>query len=154
MNPTISGLESGIIERLGEHVDGVPIEPFPDNPASYRLRHQRGAILVGYRGAEYEMPQEVDEVVQFRTLTFDVLVLSRNLSSHTGAYAHLEAIRGALTGHVVDPFEPLQVRAERFMGHAEGVWSWVLTVAARCWSIEMDADELEEFIDSLYEDTK
>lgn len=154
MTPTISELESGIIDRLGRYVRGVPIEPFPDDPANYRLRHQRGAILVGYRGSEYEESQELDEVVQFRTMGFDILLLSRNLSSHTGAYRHLEAIRAVLTGYVADGFEPMRVRAERYLGHTDGVWSWVVTVAARCWSIEMDLGELEEFVDSLYEDAK
>lgn len=127
---TISELEEGIVEQLKARVQGVAIEPYPDKPEGYRLVHQAGALLVAYRAAKYSEPQSRDEVIQERTLFFDVHVLSRSLRGHQGAYTHLEAARGALTGHQLVGFWKLVPTGEAFVGREENVWMFALTVAA------------------------
>lgn len=138
---TITQLEAGIVARLTDQVVGLAIAPFPDKPATYRLTHPVGAILVAYRGAEYSEPDAVDEVVQERTLHFDLHVLARSLGGHAGAYVHLEAARASITGYQVDGFRKLVPRREAFLGEKEGVWMFALTVAAGTAAAELEEEE-------------
>lgn len=148
---TIRALEEGIVARLDEELSGLAIEALPDDPQAYRLRHQRGALLVGYRGAEYTEDLSLDEdVAQRRTLHFDVLVLARALHNHAGAYAHLEAVRAVLVGYAVEGFDQLVARGEQFLGHSDGVWTFSLTLAARSFADQVWDDELEDVLDEIY----
>lgn len=149
---TIMALEQGILERLRDLIDKVAIEPFPDDPKNYKLRHQRGVLLVGYRGADFGAELDVELVDQERTLAFDVVVLARGLGSHSdsGAYRHIEATRVALAGYVVPGFDPLVPRRERFLGHTDGVWSYAITFTARMIAVEIDDAELGDVIRDLY----
>lgn len=135
---TILALEQGITDRLKARVSGLTIEPYPDRPDGYRLLHQVGAILICYRGAEYSAVQDVGDVVQERRLFFDLHLLTRQLSGHQGAYAHLEAMRVTLTGYRVPGFRKLTPRREAFLGHKEGVWTHALTMSAATIAAELD----------------
>lgn len=150
LETTIMALEQGIVERLRAYITQLAIESFPDDPGAYRLRHQRGALLVGYRGADYGGRLDVELVDQERTLSFDIVVLARGLGSHGGAYEHIEAARFALAGYAVPGFDPIVCRRERFLGHADGVWTFALTVAARTIATEIDDAALSGVITDLY----
>lgn len=139
MDPTtIPALEEGITARLKAKVANLAIEAYPDKPEQYRLTHQRGALLVAYRGARYTDPEDVGEVVQLREMFFDVHVLARSLNGHGGVYVHLEAARLALTGFRVPGFRKLTPRRETFLGHKEGVWMFALTLSAATIAAELD----------------
>lgn len=147
---TITELEEGILARLRATISGLEIASFPDDPLNYRLKHQRGALLVCFRGAKYGASETLDEVTQLRTLTFDIHVITRQLQGHDGSYRHLEAARAALTGHVVDGFDPLYAVGEAFLGHDDGVWAFALTMAAVAVATEVYEEDLDELIDEIY----
>ena len=145
----IFALEEGIRARLVAKIPGVEIGSFPDDPAAYRLRHQRGALLVGYRGGSFERPLDHDEIAQFRTMTMAVLVFGRALNGHQGAYAYLEAVRAALVEYDLDGFEPLAAAGEAFLGHDEGVWMYELRVETRSIALAVPEDEVDAVIAEL-----
>lgn len=134
---TIAALEGAMVARLKERVGGVAVEPYPDRPEAYRLVHQAGALLVAYRGARYGEPESLGEVIQERTLDFDVYVLARSLGGHQGAYTYLEAARGALTGYAPEGFGRLTPVEEAFLAHGEGVWMYSLTLSATTVTAEL-----------------
>lgn len=146
---TITACEQGIVARLQTKVQGVAIEPFPDQPEHYRLVHQRGALLVCYRGAEYGELKDVGDVVQERRLLFDVHVLTRQLSGHQGSYIYLEAARQTLTGTRLPGFKKIVPRRETFIGHKDGVWTFALTVSAATIATELDEETVDAMLKRL-----
>lgn len=150
LGTTIMALEQAIVDRLKAHITQVAVESYPDDPREYRLRHQRGALLVGYRGADYGGRLDVERVDQERTQSFDIVVLARGLARHGGAYEHLEAARFTLAGYVVPGFDPIVCLRERFLGHTDGVWSFAFTVSARTIATEIDDAALSGVLADLY----
>lgn len=139
----IGAIEQAIVGRLAGLIGDVPVEAFPDDPAGYVLRHRRGAILVAYgRGRPYrQIP--VDVVTQDRELQWDVHLLMRHLRSHEGAYAYLDAVRLALTGWKYPGAGTKMVPGpDRFVGHRDGVWSYLATYQHRVPVVEAGEDEL------------
>lgn len=133
-------LEDGVLARLRAKVSGVEVESYPDRPDTYRLKHQVGALLVAYRGAQYTMPEAVAEVIQERECSIDVVVVTRSLSGHRGSYHYLEAARLALAGHQVPGFRKLVPRSEQFVGYAEGTWTFAITLSAATVAAELAGD--------------
>ncbi|WP_051340945.1 Gp37 family protein [Azospirillum halopraeferens] len=132
----IPDLETAIVERLGGAVPGIRVEAFPEDPASYALKHPRGAVLVGYGRSTYGKPEALGVIAQERRLEFDITVLARNLRQHDGAYAHLEAVRVALTGWRPPGARKLYPLRDRFLGVSNGVWRYVITIATSAVALE------------------
>ena len=43
----------GVTTWLQEQLPDAEVRLFPDNPATYRFIHPRGAVLVGYQGSKF-----------------------------------------------------------------------------------------------------
>jgi hypothetical protein len=127
---SIPALEEGILERLKATVTGLEVDAYPADPKGYVLRHQRGAVLVCYQGADYGEPATMGATVQARKLSFGVFVLVRQLRGHEGVYVVLEAVRVALAGYRVPGFKPLVPTRERVVGQSDGVWRFVTMFTA------------------------
>lgn len=135
----ILDLETAIVERLTASLQGVRVEAFPDDPASYALKHPRGAVLVGYGRSTYGAPQAMDVIAQERQLEFDITVLARNLragGAQGGAYAYLDAVRVALTGWRPEGARKMYPLRDRFLGVRDGVWRYAITVATSAVVLE------------------
>lgn len=122
----IKPVEEALIAEI-KAVVGLPVEGFPDAPASWRMTHAKGTVLVGFAGSTGGPDQTTDVLVQQRDVEWDISVLVRNLRSHAGAYEILDAIRTALFGQRILGFSPLTLKKERFISHDDGVWLYVQT---------------------------
>ncbi len=123
-------IEQAIIERLKSQITDVPVEAFPEQPSEYRLRHASGVLLVVYRGAKYAESQSASLAVQARQQEWDVIVVSRNLRTHTSAYDLLDQVRTALSGYRVVPTAEVMVPVrEAFINEVNGIWQYGITFA-------------------------
>lgn len=141
LGTTIRTGETGIVERLKAKAGNVQIEAFPDNPKAFRLTHQVGALLVAYQGSKYSAPMDAGEAVQERTMTFDIIVVSRSLTAHEGALDLLEAARLAVVGHRIQGFKsPIRIQRERFIGREEMLWNYAISLEMDTFSIPVDEE--------------
>src|SRR5216684_4653130 len=102
----ISTIETAMVNQLSNQINTIEVAHYPDRPETYRLTHRVGAALVRFDGAAYGELIDTAAVVQRRTLSFAIRLMVRDLGwsfggdsagPSPGAYALLEAIRGALT---------------------------------------------------------
>jgi hypothetical protein len=138
---TPAALQQAYVSRLAAKVTRVAAEPFGPAYREYVLAHPVGALLVTYVRAEYATPADAGDVVQARTLVFDVVAVVRDAAggaSHGAALEVLEEARRALAGLRVPGFRSTQVKRERFLEHAAGEWKYALTVAAATVAVEDD----------------
>lgn len=145
----ISELEAAVLARLQAKIANYAIEPYPDKPETYKLKHQRGAFLVSYRGADYEEPDDTGDIAQTRRMLVDVTIECRQLSGHDGAYTMLELARIALTGFRVAGFTKLALVRERFLARGEGVWLFAITFATSTVAVEAPDDVVDVLLERL-----
>ena len=141
---TIDTVERAIIDRLKSRLPDVLVEPFPDNPAEYRLTHPKGAVLVSFSGSTFSAPDATDVIVQDRKMEFDVTVATKNLraqGAHQGAYVLLEATRIALTGYKIPGYTRIYPKRDGFIAEAGGTWQYGVRFALTAPAIEMEEDE-------------
>lgn len=120
---SLLALEQAVIAQLQtvEVLGALKVEPYPDASGDYISRNPRGAVLVAIAGSRYG---EMINGMQQRTARLVITLLLRNLSSHTGVYALLDAITGTLNGWQPNSWQPLTVVEERFVVHKDGVWQY------------------------------
>jgi hypothetical protein len=94
----IPEVETAIVQRLQALFPRLHVEAFPDDPRNYRVTHPVGTVLVIWRDAIFKPNQGLGAIVQGVELVYEVVFLVRNLRTHSGAYALIEAGRKALVG--------------------------------------------------------
>lgn len=121
-------LEQNIQARLETRLTGLAVESFPARPADYRLTHPKGVVLIAYSGSDYGPVQTLRMVVQDRTVKYSLVLMVRNLRTHSESLPYLDVLRVAMAGFVPAPgAEPCVLQGERFLDESDGVWSWELT---------------------------
>jgi hypothetical protein len=100
---------------------------FPNNPETYQMRHELAEVLVSYDGRERELISEEGNRRTDRRVDFTLTVNHRNLSTHQGVYALLDAITSAVDGLASEGFVFVVV-GDTFVDHQGGVWSYALQV--------------------------
>lgn len=146
---TVQAAQDGILERLKAKVSTVSVEAYPDGWESYKFLHQRGAVLVGYRGASYDDSVDADATVQARLMEFDLHMLTRQLRGHDGAHLLLEQVRVSLAGWRIAGFDRIRLRRERLVAGKEGVWVYATTIALGTLAIELDDDDVDTLLQRL-----
>lgn len=129
MNSVLLELEQAVIAQLQSVGLGIPVEPYPDRPSDYALLDPVGAALVVIQGSRYE--QQFNGV-QNRATRIIVTLLMRNLSTHQGAYALIDAITTALMGWT-PPLQGsgqnwcgLSAVSDQYVNEFSGVWQYDL----------------------------
>lgn len=124
-------LEQAVIAKLQSAALGIAIEPYPDSPGDYSLLDPVGAALVFIQGSRYE---QSSNLVQNRTTRIIVTLLVRNLGTHQGAYALIDAITVALLGWV-PPLQGdgqnwcgLSAVSDQYVNESSGVWQYDLVL--------------------------
>lgn len=129
---TIDGVQAALVgrlqARLGPDWPGVPVTPYDDDPAGYRLAG-RAAVLVAYSGDDFGPPAATDGMVQDRTIEFGAAVLARSYRGDGGATALVEAVLRALVGFVPAGCGAVSAVKADLVGQAEGRWTYLVTVA-------------------------
>jgi len=143
----IGTIETALVNQLVAQISEIEIVHFPDKPEAYRMTHRIGSALVRYEGAEYGEVIDTAAVVQERTLKFEVTLMMRDLGwsvggpasgTDPGAYAMIEAVRGALTGFRVPGCGKTYPLRERFIKRDKqgGVWIYAISFALRTVAVE------------------
>ena len=140
---TAAALVERVRARLEQRVPEVAHDAYPDKPDTYRLTHQVGAFLVGYRGAEYAGALGAEEQTFERRPLLDVSLLARSLNGADGALVLFERGVRALAGYPVPAFGRLVPRREHFLGYEDGVWTYVATFAARTRLVAEPPDDAD-----------
>ncbi|MCP4259089.1 MAG: hypothetical protein GY774_16510 [Planctomycetes bacterium] len=124
----ITTTENAIIAELEAQITTAKVEGYPDDPLNYNLKHPNGALLVQYQGSSYTEP--VSYVVeQKQKALFDIFIITKNLRTHTGAYAYLESVKTILTGFEITGLARLYPVQEQFLSDVNGIWRYGITFA-------------------------
>jgi hypothetical protein len=138
---TSEALEQAVLDRLTVCFPGLVVEPFPDDPDSYRLNHPVGALLLRYHGSKYGPLLDTGLVVQERAVALEVTLVFRCLNGKDGVYAHLEAVRQALAGFKPPAFAKLKPIGEEFLSQGGGEWRYAIDFATTTTVVEVETPE-------------
>ena len=118
----IEALENLLIDALTVAHAGakVVVEPYPRPIDTYVLKSE-AAVLVHYVGAEFEAAEESAIVQQIMLCSFQIVIVSRNLRSHAGAYDLMDKNRAAIVGLDAQGL-PFSSVSEGILGLENGVW--------------------------------
>lgn len=141
----IAPIEQQIVARLraaltidADPYPRVDVEPWPNDPASYKMRHPRGAVLAMYAGSKFDESATARQVISFDA-RFELVIISKTLRApevalaagepDTGVYTLLDVCRNALLGWRPDGAANIvRLVAESYEGYGEGTWRYSLTV--------------------------
>lgn len=143
----IAEIEAALVGRVRELMAplGVAADAYPDGAGGHPFTHPAGTVLVVNTGSRYDAPEKTGRPVQQRTLAFELIVQMRNLRSHEGAYAVIDALARGLAGwrprgpvppgshpDAVGPLLAMygtRLEKDGFVSHEAGVWAWSVQVA-------------------------
>jgi len=108
---------------------GVLVEAYPDKVDNYVLKGT-AAVLVHYAGAEFTPPDGSEYVRQMLGASFQVVTVSRDLRTHTGAYALMDTIRDHVLGLEYRNKQFFAV-SEQLLARENGVWWYGQTFAVQ-----------------------
>lgn len=119
-------MEEAIVARLAAVCPSLEVLPYPDDPSAFNVTHPVGTVLVVYRGSEFGPPESCSHLVfQEETLTFEVVLLVRNLRTHAEGYDLLFDVRRALLGwRALSGLDPAFLKSVRLQGVVDGLWQW------------------------------
>lgn len=123
-----SQILASIMQRLTEiHSRELAIEYFPEQPATYRLNHPTGSILISYSRSNFLVNDAVDATLMQRELTIPLTLVFRKLHGEFGVITYLDKIRETLTGfkppHCEQSLKPI---SESFLAQNMGIWQYAL----------------------------
>ena len=100
----IAEIENSIIDRLRPLLKDFNVEAYPDNPDSYDLKHNKGAVLVSLKSKNRINDSESFCGYKESFCYFNVFILCRHLrakDAHQGIYDALE-----IAEHALDDWQP------------------------------------------------
>jgi hypothetical protein len=131
----IEAAEDAILAAIRD--TGAKAEAFPENPELYVPKTLELMHIVRYDDSTFAEPvPNRKRVIQQETRhQFLVVTIFRHLRGHSGAYAHLEALREALTGLTIPNVAQATVLypvRRNFLMEKGGLWYWQTTFAMSC----------------------
>ncbi len=123
----LAELEQALLDRLSA-LD-LAVEPFPDRPDSYQVRHENGALLVTIAGRAFSDPEQGP--VYARTVRVVLSLLVYSLRGHSGAYTYLEQIEQLLSGWEYGGYRFFPVSEDIGEEVANNVWLYMITYEGR-----------------------
>jgi hypothetical protein len=136
-------LLEAMLARLQEHFGKeLMVELFPENPASYRLNHPCGAILLAYGKSTFGGSEAGDAMFLARNIIIRLTLVFRQLNGKDGVICFLDQIRSCLTGwfapHCDQACRPV---AEQFIGQVSGLWQYGQDFSVRATQLQIMAPE-------------
>jgi hypothetical protein len=122
-------LIAAVLDRLQLKVPDFAREYFPDNPATYRLNHPKGALLVQYLRSGYGGDEDTEAVIQERKPQIAVAIVARTLHGPDGALLALERVIRALLGFRPPGWTKFRITDDRFVRQEAGLWTYLVTAA-------------------------
>ena len=101
----------------------LAVEFYPEKPATYRLNHANGALLVHYGKSSYPKHNDTAAVIRPRVMTITITIVSRGLYDRYGAVPLVDWVLAMLAGFTPDHADkPLAPVKDYFIDHQSGLW--------------------------------
>lgn len=123
--------------KLRKDLADVEVDLFPDNPNSYRFIHPKGAVLIGYAGADYDHTDDTHAIVQTRKLTLSLTVFGRGVHHNKGAISLLDKVRAVITGFAPKHCNKIHLINERYLHQDGGAWQYELKIRTETQNVEV-----------------
>ncbi|WP_218652031.1 Gp37 family protein [Limnobaculum xujianqingii] len=138
MSITLDVLDAVLIRLKDAHGKALAIEYFPEQPASYRLNHAVGAVLISYSKSNFNNVEALDSTWMARDMTIPLTLMFRQLHGKKGVIAYLDHLRETLTGwtppHCDTALKPV---SEIFLAQNAGIWQYALDFNTRINQIQV-----------------
>lgn len=117
-------ITQSIVDQLASMVGtDLTVEFYPEKPASYRLNHANGALLVNYAKSNYPKHDDTAAIIKPRQMGFTVTIISRGLHDRYGAVPLVDWVLGILSGFMPTHCDkPLSPTKDYFIQHQSGLW--------------------------------
>ena len=117
-------ITQSIVDQLVRVVGtDLAVEFYPEKPASYRLNHANGALLVNYAKSNYPKHDDTAAIIKPRQMGFTVTIISRGLHDRYGAVPLVDWVLAMLSGyrpeHTDKTLAPVR---DYFIQHQSGLW--------------------------------
>lgn len=117
-------ITQSIVDQLASMVGtDLTVEFYPEKPASYRLNHANGALLVNYAKSNYPKHDDTAAIIKPRQMGFTVTIISRGLHDRYGAVPLVDWVLAMLSGyrpeHTDKTLAPVR---DYFIQHQSGLW--------------------------------
>ena len=119
-----TSITQSIVDQLASMVGtDLAVEFYPEKPASYRLNHANGALLVNYAKSNYPKHDDTAAIIKPRQMGFTVTIISRGLHDRYGAVPLVDWVLAMLSGyrpeHTDKTLAPVR---DYFIQHQSGLW--------------------------------
>jgi hypothetical protein len=121
------------------------VEDYPGNPASFQIRHPRGHILVRYVRSQYAATSSTDSAVQKRAMTFEAVILLRDLRTTADAEPYIELARRQIQGFKIPGCSIITIVTDGFVAENGGVWQYNIIFRSSTLSANPDEDSRPPF---------
>jgi len=131
-------LEDAIVARLEPlRALGYEVVALPDRDADYERPFKFGRVTVAYKASLFNddgfngrpMIYSTNEVVQKETADVEVVIQARVLRGDKGVHWLKQAVSKQLIGWQPDSWGRLYCKEYRFVEHADGIFTYALTIA-------------------------
>ena len=134
-----------ILEEIKQHIlentDRYEVDLFPDDPETYRLNAEDGAILVQYIRSDFEKSASTDLIHQRRSIKIALTVVSRSQHGDHGALFVLDQVRLAIEGFKPVNCEACSLIQESFDGVEAGLWYYQLIIQTETYQVQRKKTE-------------
>ena len=134
-----------VTEWLQEQLPDAEVRLFPDNPATYRFIHPKGAVLVGYQGSRFGSIEQLGGISQQRVMTLHLTVFGRGLHNDGAALDLLDRLRLAVAGYQPPACLPCHLMSEQFLSEDGGAWQYQLLVQTETHQVQQCREEQKPF---------
>lgn len=130
-----------VTEWLQEQLPDAEVRLFPDNPATYRFIHPRGAVLVGYQGSKFGSIEQLGVISQQRVMTLHLTVFGRGLHNDGAALDLLDRLRLAVVGYQPPACLPCHLISEQFLSEDGGAWQYQILIQTETHQVQQCREE-------------
>ncbi|HPL79736.1 MAG TPA: Gp37 family protein [Burkholderiaceae bacterium] len=110
------------LAKLRAALPELEVDHYPANPATFRLNHPLGAVLLAYPGSNSTGTMLMGRVEQVRTVRLGLTLVTRQLWGDDGAATLLDRLRTALVGWRPEDCEPVVALGDRLLQEDAGLW--------------------------------
>ncbi|MGI6394505.1 MAG: Gp37 family protein [bacterium] len=117
------------------------VEDYPGNPALFQIRHPRGHILVRYVRSQYATTSSSDSAVQKRAMSFEAVILLRDLRTTADAEPYIELARKRIQGFKIPGCSIVTIASDGFVAENNGIWQYNIVFGSSTLSANPDVDD-------------
>lgn len=123
----------------------LSVEDYPGTPASFQIRHPRGHILVRYVRSQYAGTKSTDSAVQTRAMTFEAVILLRDLRTTADAEPYIELARKQIQGFKLPGCSIITIVSDGFVAENSGIWQYNIIFRSSTMASTPDTDQRPPF---------